>query len=77
MTAAEISRHNGIQSVNLPREFQFDVDAVSIRREGEAVILEPVKPTSWPLGFFESIRVDDPGFERPDQGQLPTSSTLN
>jgi hypothetical protein len=39
------------------------------RREGEAVILEPVKPSSWPPGFFVRIRIDEPAFTRPEQGQ--------
>jgi hypothetical protein len=29
---------------------------VSIRREGEAVILEPVRRREWPRGFFERLR---------------------
>jgi virulence-associated protein VagC len=52
-------------------EFQFDTPTVSIRRQGDAVILEPVKSTQWPDHFFESIRIDDPGFVRPDQGSMP------
>ena len=44
MKTAEILRTNGRQAVTLPDEFQFEGDTVSIRREGEAVILEPVKP---------------------------------
>ena len=57
------------QAVRLPDEFRFDVNEVSIRREGEAVILEPVKAARWPNRFFEKIRIDDPTFIRPDQGQ--------
>lgn len=30
------------QAVRLPKEFRFDTDEVAIRREGSAVILEPV-----------------------------------
>ena len=26
------------------------------------------KPTHWPEGFVEAIRIDDPAFVRPDQG---------
>ncbi|MBS0261371.1 MAG: AbrB/MazE/SpoVT family DNA-binding domain-containing protein [Planctomycetes bacterium] len=77
MTLAEIIRHDGLQSVKLPAGFQFDTDTVSIRREGDAVVLEPVKSTTWPPGFFASIRIDDPQFERPDQGQVPTAPVLD
>jgi hypothetical protein len=31
----------------------------------------PVKASTWPEGFFESIRIDDVNFTRPDQGELP------
>jgi virulence-associated protein VagC len=64
------------QVVVLPREFHFQSDRVTVRRAGEAVILEPVKATQWPAGFFESIRIDDPQFTRPDQGVLPPIPAL-
>ena len=76
MSIAEIIRHEGIQSVKLPAEFQFDTDTVSIRREGDVVVLEPVKATTWPAGFFESIQIDDPKFARPDQGTVPTAPNV-
>jgi len=71
MSTAEIVDIGGVQAVKLPEGFRFDADTVSIRREGEAVILEPVKSPTWPKGFFQSIRIDEPGFVRPDQGQAP------
>ncbi len=77
MKTAEIIRTGGVQAVKLPDGFQFDGDAVSIRREGEAVILEPLKPASWPPGFFDRIRIDDPAFARPTQGQVPPAPSLN
>ncbi len=82
MTTAEIIDIAGGQAVKLPAEFHFDGAIVSIRREGNAVILEPVDsaelvPTTWPEGFFESIRIDDPGFIRPDQGQMPLAPKLD
>ena len=72
MSTAEVVEIGGGQAVELPEGFRFDTDTVSIRREGEAVILEPVKSRCWPDGFFEAIRIDDPKFVRPDQGQTPT-----
>lgn len=76
MKTAEIFHTDGTQAVKLPEEFRFAGDAVSIRREGEAVILEPVKPTAWPPGFFDKIRIDDPAFARPEQGQIPPIPSL-
>lgn len=77
MNTAEIIRTDGTQAVKLPEGFQFAGDAVSIRREGEAVILEPVKPSTWPPGFFDDIRIDDRAFARPEQGSVPRAPSLD
>jgi antitoxin VapB len=42
MKTAEIFRTDGTQAVKLPEGFHFEGNTVSIRREGDAVILEPV-----------------------------------
>ena len=68
---ADVISDGESQVVRLPKEFRFDGDKVSIRREGSGVILEPVRPSEWPPGFFEAIHIDDPTFVRPDQGVLP------
>jgi antitoxin VapB len=77
MSTAEIVDIGGGQAVNFPEEFRFDTDTVSIRREGEAVILEPVRSQIWPDGFFEAIHIDDPKFARPDQGEPPAVAPLD
>jgi antitoxin VapB len=59
------------QAVRIPKEFRFEGKEVSIRRLGNGVLLEPVKDTAWPPGYFDSIRIDDETFIRPDQGELP------
>jgi antitoxin VapB len=43
------------QAVRLPREFRFQGDEVTVRREGEAVILEPVKRRGWPDGYWSWV----------------------
>lgn len=43
------------QAVRLPKEFRFAGDAVEIRREGSAVILEPVAETAWPRGYWDWV----------------------
>ena len=43
------------QAVRLPKEFRFEGDEVEIRREGSAVILEPLANRGWPEGFFVGI----------------------
>jgi antitoxin VapB len=59
------------QAVRLPDGFRFESDTVSIRREGAAVILEPIKASEWPPNFFNTIQIDDSGFARPEQGAVP------
>ena len=71
MSIAEIVDIGDVQAVKLPSGFRFDTETVSVRREGEAVILEPLKSSTWPEGFFAAIHIDNPRFVRPDQGQTP------
>jgi len=33
-------------------------------------------PASWPPGFFDRIAIDDPAFDRPPQGPMPTGVEL-
>jgi len=57
--------------VKLPKGFGFADAVVSIRKAGNAVILEPLKTDIWPSGFFEEIHVTDPALARPPQGETP------
>jgi antitoxin VapB len=59
------------QAVRIPKELRLEGREVSIRRLGDGVLVVPVKASTWPEGFFESIRIDDADFTRPDQGELP------
>ena len=59
------------QAVRIPKELRFEGREVSIRRLGDGLLLVPVKASTWPEGFFESIRIDDANFIRPEQGKLP------
>ena len=77
MKVADIVRANGAQLVKLPEEFHLEGDSVSIRRQGDALVLEPIKPATWPPEFFEDIRIDDPAFARPPQGQVPPAPSLD
>ena len=48
MKVVKLFQNGRSQAVRLPKEFRFvGVGEVSIRREGKAVILEPVKQFSW------------------------------
>jgi virulence-associated protein VagC len=71
MKTVQLVETSSGQMVPLPEEFRFATPTVSIRREGDAVILEPSKSEHWPEHFFADIRIDDPAFVRPDQGSTP------
>jgi virulence-associated protein VagC len=75
MTTQIFQSDNG-QAVRLPVGFEFADKEVTIRREGNAVVLEPMKAKTWPEGFFEQIRIDDPKFQRPPQGLTPPAPEL-
>ncbi len=62
------------QTVSLPKEFRFDTDTVLVRREGQAVILEPA--CQWPEGWVESFAGVPEDFARPPQGEAEKRSAL-
>ena len=71
MNTAKVFWSGRSQAVRLPKEFRFDVAEVSIRREGDAVILEPVADAwAWlkDLKPFDDDAVaateEDPGEQR-------------
>ncbi len=46
MTVAKVFWSGRSQAVRLPKEFRFETDEVSIKRRGNALIIEPI-PESW------------------------------
>jgi virulence-associated protein VagC len=77
MQTVDIVETDTGQIIHLPPEFHIDAPTVSIRRQGDAVILEPASPSRWPDHFFDDIRIDDPAFTRPDQGPTPRTVSLD
>lgn len=72
---AKLFTHGGSQAVRLPKAFRFDGAEVTVRREGDAVILEPAPPkpprTRAELeAMFERIRALG-GADFPDREQPP------
>lgn len=49
---AKVFMNGRSQAVRLPKAFRLEGDEVTIRREGEAVILEPIKKRGWPRGYW-------------------------
>ena len=55
---AKIFMNNRSQAVRLPKEFQFDVPEVFIRKEGSDVILSP-RPLDWSSYLAEAPVASD------------------
>jgi len=62
------------QAVRLPKELRFKGDTVLVRREGDAVILEPAD--EWPEGYVESFSGIPGSFARPPQGRTDRREKL-
>jgi antitoxin VapB len=56
------------QAVRLPKEFRLASDTVLVRREGDAIVLEPAD--EWPEGYVESFAGLPKDFARPPQGEI-------
>lgn len=75
---AKLFTHGGSQAVRLPKAFRFEGTEVSVRREGDKVILEPVKPPypktpeEWTAFWarLDAMRGDDL-IELPEDPPLP------
>jgi antitoxin VapB len=57
---AKIFMNNRSQAVRLPKEFQFKVSEVYIRKQGEDVILSP-RPKDW-SAFLTSDAIAPPDY---------------
>jgi len=67
---AKVFKSGNSLAIRLPRELHPRVGEVEIEAIGDRWIISPVKPASWPKGFFSRIRLADPApFERPPQGE--------
>lgn len=76
LARAKLFQHGGSQAVRLPKAFRFEGSEVSVRREGDRVILEPIKQQRHPLtreewdAFWAKIDALS-GNEFPDRDQPP------
>lgn len=52
---AKLFQNGRSQAVRLPKAFRIQGDEVSVRREGDAVILEPIKKRAWPKGYWARV----------------------
>lgn len=75
MITAKLFRNGRSQAVRLPKEFRFEGDEVSIRREGRRVVLEPLRRRQWPKGYWRSWGRVPADFEAPQP--LPVGTGLD
>ncbi|MDX8454378.1 type II toxin-antitoxin system VapB family antitoxin [Mesorhizobium sp. VK9D] len=74
MNKAKIFWSGRSQAVRLPKEFRFETDEVSIRRHGQAIVLEPL-PQDW--AWLDQVigRVDDDfidaALDKPEEQERP------
>lgn len=64
-TYAKLFKNGRSQAVRLPKAFRFEGTEVRIRKQGAKVILEPMKKSTWPEGFWDMF-TSDPQFETPE-----------
>ncbi len=69
MDTAKLFWSGRSQAVRLPKAFRFEQDEVRIRRQGQAVILEPI-PTDWVWLDVLTGSVD-PDFEAATAEKVP------
>ena len=69
MPTAKVFQSGNSQAVRLPKDFRFPtgVEEVSIRRQGDRLILEPVHQEDWPEAFWHAFGALSADFERPRQ----------
>ena len=60
METATVTREGESQIVRLPKGYYISTPTVGVRHEGEAIVLEPLRPNTWPVGFFDSIQTASP-----------------
>lgn len=69
MATAKVFQSGNSQALRLPKEFRFPagIEEVSIRRQGERLILEPIRHEAWPEDFWKAFGALSEDFERPLQ----------
>lgn len=67
MVTAKLFKHGGSQAVRLPKAFRFKGMEVAIEKQGNKVILKPLKPKA--ATFGDVVREMQKKF--PDAGEFP------
>lgn len=76
MVIAKIFRNGRNQAVRIPVEMALDGDAVSIEKQGEALILRPIPKGGWDRFFADESLVLPPEFDTGDDPPPQERSAL-
>jgi antitoxin VapB len=71
---AKLFKHGGSQAVRLPKEFRFEGDEVEVRRDGDKIVLTPIKrdlSDLWAKLDALNALCDEPFPDRPEQPPFP------
>ncbi|NDV61446.1 AbrB/MazE/SpoVT family DNA-binding domain-containing protein [Puniceicoccales bacterium CK1056] len=64
----KVFKSGNSMALRIPRKFGAKEGEVTIERVGNRWLVEPHIPEEWPKDFFRKIRITDPDFNRPEQG---------
>jgi len=71
---AKLFTHGGSQAVRLPKEFRFEGKEVEISRDGDSIVIRPVRRTTDDLWREIDARRGDEEFPYPVQAVLEDPS---
>jgi virulence-associated protein VagC len=67
----KVFKSGNSMALRLPKDLNPTEGEMQIEVVGNRWIVSPVKPESWPKGFFSRIRLmDSAAFQRPPQGEF-------
>jgi virulence-associated protein VagC len=69
MATAKVVQSGNRQALRFPKDLRFPagIERVSIRRQGDRIILEPLEGKEWPEEFWQAFEGMSPDFKRPEQ----------
>lgn len=70
MEVAKVFKTGRSQAIRIPKRFRFATDRVGIRREGDSVILTPLKDITWD-DFFAAHTCPNFELDRTEAQQMP------
>lgn len=75
MDTAKIFKNGRSQAVRIPKKYRFNTSKVSIRQQGESIILTPERDVSW-NEFFKNHTCPDFELDRSDAQKIQEREQL-